>query len=160
VLWKQQFFPVRTISNGKFLEVPADFRLWKSGGSPHPFPVPAVAPWLLAHPSNPPRLTAHARAGGSWRFFRPELPYGNSGGAKLPGGNYSRSTRRRQGLQWKARRICMGKSEDLERKAQFLARSAKNAPGYIGVKIPVRLSCCPFANLKKRPVSAILCTNG
>jgi hypothetical protein len=36
----------------------------------------------------------------------------------------------RKGLQRKAHRICIGKSEDLERKARFFARfeRAKNAP--------------------------------
>jgi hypothetical protein len=34
----------------------------------------------------------------------------------------------RKGLKRKAHRICMGKSEDLERKAWFLALRAKNAP--------------------------------
>jgi hypothetical protein len=37
--------------------------------------------------------------------------------------------RPRKGLQRKAHRICMGKSEDLERKARFFAAlAAKNAP--------------------------------
>ncbi|MDR1315499.1 MAG: hypothetical protein LBK13_01390, partial [Spirochaetales bacterium] len=31
----------------------------------------------------------------------------------------------RQGLQWKARRICFGKSEDLERKARFFAAESR-----------------------------------
>jgi hypothetical protein len=39
-----------------------------------------------------------------------------------------RSLRTRKGLQRKARRICMGKSEDLERKARFAAFYAANAP--------------------------------
>ncbi|MDR1316994.1 MAG: hypothetical protein LBK13_08995, partial [Spirochaetales bacterium] len=33
----------------------------------------------------------------------------------------------RKGLERKAHRICIGKSEDLERKARFLALCAKNA---------------------------------
>ncbi|MDR1317557.1 MAG: hypothetical protein LBK13_11865 [Spirochaetales bacterium] len=34
----------------------------------------------------------------------------------------------RNGLKRKSHRICISKSEELERKARFLARSAKNAP--------------------------------
>jgi hypothetical protein len=40
------------------------------------------------------------------------------------------SCRSRKGLQRKAHRICMGKSEDLERKARFLALCAKNVPKF------------------------------
>jgi hypothetical protein len=34
------------------------------------------------------------------------------------------------GLKRKSRRICISKSEELERKARFLARSAKKAPKF------------------------------
>jgi hypothetical protein len=52
----------------------------------------------------------------------PELPLAIPGvGSELP---------LRQGLKRKAHRICMGKSEELKRKARFLARSAKKAPGF------------------------------
>jgi hypothetical protein len=43
-----------------------------------------------------------------------------------------------QGLKRKSHRICMGKSEDLERKARFLARSAKKAPNITLINLALR----------------------
>jgi hypothetical protein len=48
----------------------------------------------------------------------------------------------RKGLQWKARRICMGKSEDLERKARFFAAlAAKNVPKITAFYYSLRFFC-------------------
>jgi hypothetical protein len=46
----------------------------------------------------------------------------------IPGARFAAG--RRKGLKRKAHRICISKSEDLERKARFLALCAKNAPKF------------------------------
>jgi hypothetical protein len=60
------------------------------------------------------RPVAFSSGGASRRRGRAKLPK-----AILPRFGCPHALGARQGLQWKARRICIGKSEDLERKARF-----------------------------------------
>jgi hypothetical protein len=59
----------------------------------------------------------------------------------------------RKGLQRKARRICIGKSEDLERKARFFAAlAAKNAPEFriLKFRINAKLQMSFWRGLTKK----------
>jgi hypothetical protein len=68
---------------------------------------------------------------GALLFVRRRLETTQSGGRGIAVRQFRGlilSYRCAMGLEWKARRKRMGASEDLERKARFLARSAKKAP--------------------------------